>query len=86
MNLIIYVRCDMAFGDIVELSEGTDSESFSKRSLFWAGPNEFLGKNLICVARDGAEVLFARAGQLLTEVKQDLPKVQSIHCLAQHLS
>lgn len=69
---------DSAFGDIVELSDGTDSKLVSKRSLWWVVLNEFLRKNLICVAKDGAAVLSARAGRLLTKVKQDLPKVQSI--------
>ncbi|KAG1930311.1 hypothetical protein F2P79_022396 [Pimephales promelas] len=44
--------------DIVELSEGTDAESMYKslrKSLRQAGlDNEFLGKNLICIATDGA--------------------------------
>lgn len=95
--MIIYVRCDMTgtgevdnvFLDIVELSEGTDAESMYKslrKSLRQAGlDDEFLGKNLICIATDGAAVLTGRVGGLVTKLKQDFPKVQSIHCLAHRL-
>uniref|UniRef100_A0A8C6WVY2 HAT C-terminal dimerisation domain-containing protein n=1 Tax=Neogobius melanostomus TaxID=47308 RepID=A0A8C6WVY2_9GOBI len=95
--MIIYVRCDMTgtgevdnvFLDIVELSEGTDAESIYKslrESLRQAGlDDEFLGKNLICIATDGAAVLTGRVGGLVTKLKQDFPKVQSIHCLAHRL-
>ncbi|XP_048037434.1 E3 SUMO-protein ligase KIAA1586-like [Megalobrama amblycephala] len=95
--MIIYVRCDMTgtgevdnvFLDIVELSEGTDAESMYKslrNSLRQAGlDDEFLGKNLICIATDGAAVLTGRVGGLVTKLKQDFPKVQSIHCLAHRL-
>ncbi|RXN03547.1 E3 SUMO-protein ligase KIAA1586-like [Labeo rohita] len=95
--MIIYVRCNMTgtgevdnvFLDIVELSEGTDAESMYKslrKSLRQAGlDDEFLGKNLICIATDGAAVLTGRVGGLVTKLKQDFPKVQSIHCLAHRL-
>lgn len=95
--MIIYVRCDMTgtgevdnvFLDIVELSEGTDAESMYKslrKSLRQAGlDDDFLGKNLICIATYGAAVLTGRVGGLVTKLKQDFPKVQSIHCLAHRL-
>ena len=44
-----------------------------------------MGENLISIATDGAAVLTGRVGGLVTKLKQDFPKVQSIHCLAHRL-
>ncbi len=71
--LIIYLRCDVTgagdvdnvFLDIVELSEGTDAESYRslRKSLRQAGlDDEFLRKNPISIATDGAAVLSGRVG------------------------
>lgn len=92
--LIIYVRCDVSgkgdvdnvFLDITELTQGTDAESIYnslRQSLRQAGlDDEFLGRNLISIATDGAAVLTSKTTGLIARLKRDFPNIQSIHCLA----
>lgn len=95
--MIIYVRwevtgngnVDNVFFDIVELDQGTDSESLCnalKNSVLAAGMDkEFLRKNLISIATDGAAVLTWRQTGLIGRLKQDFPRLQAVHCLTHHL-
>ncbi|XP_073693982.1 E3 SUMO-protein ligase KIAA1586-like [Garra rufa] len=95
--LIVFIRCDVTgeghvenfFLDLVELKEGTNADSIYKalrESLDEAGLDEkFLQQNLISVASDGASVLTGQKNGVITKLKQDFPRVKSIHCLAHRL-
>ncbi|XP_062376891.1 E3 SUMO-protein ligase KIAA1586-like [Sardina pilchardus] len=95
--MIIYVRCDVTgkgdvdnvFLDIKELAQGTDAESIYnslRETLRGASfDDEFLINNLISIATDGASVLTGKRSGVITRLKQDFPKIQSIHCLCHRL-
>lgn len=94
--MIVYLRCDVTghgdvenvFFDLVEL-EGGDAESLHSalmKSLYGAGLNsDFLKKNFISIATDGAAVLTGRQTGLVERLKRDFPRLQSVHCLAHRL-
>lgn len=95
--LIVYVRCDVSGGgdvdnvflDLVELTEGTDADSIYTsliESFHQAGlDDDFLRRNLISIATDGASVLTGKTNGVIARLKREFPKVQSIHCLAHRL-
>ncbi|KAK1900894.1 E3 SUMO-protein ligase KIAA1586 [Dissostichus eleginoides] len=95
--MILYVRCDVrgkgdvdnVFLDLKELAQGTDAESIYnslREALRDAGfDDEFLFINLISIATDGASVLTGKNCEVIARLKQDFPKIQSIHCLCHRL-
>ncbi|KAK0142236.1 E3 SUMO-protein ligase KIAA1586 [Merluccius polli] len=95
--MIMYVRCDMTgkgdvdnvFLDLKELAQGTDAESIYnslREAICDAGfDDKFLINNLISIATDGASVLTGKRSGVITRLKQDFPKMQSIHCLCHRL-
>ncbi|KAJ4943641.1 hypothetical protein JOQ06_006139 [Pogonophryne albipinna] len=95
--MILYVRCDVTgkgdvdnvFLDLKELAQGTDAESIYnslREALRDAGfDDEFLFINLISIATDGASVLTGKNSGVIARLKQDFPKIQSIHCLCHRL-
>ncbi|XP_063730111.1 E3 SUMO-protein ligase KIAA1586-like [Eleginops maclovinus] len=95
--MIVYVRCDVTgkgdvdnvFLGLKELVEGTDAESIYnslREALRVAGfDDEFLSNNLISIATDGASVLTGKNSGVIARLKQDFPKIQSIHCLCHRL-
>ncbi|KAL2096749.1 hypothetical protein ACEWY4_005956 [Coilia grayii] len=94
--MIIYLRSDVTgngdmenvFFDLIEL-EGGDAEALHSallKSLYSSGLNsDFLKRNLISIATDGAAVLTGRQTGLIERLKRDFPQLQSVHCLAHRL-
>ncbi|KAK1890660.1 E3 SUMO-protein ligase KIAA1586 [Dissostichus eleginoides] len=80
---------DNVFLDLKELAQGTDAESIYnslREALRDAGfDDEFLFINLISIATDGASVLTGKNSGVIARLKQDFPKIQSIHCLCHRL-
>ncbi|XP_062260281.1 E3 SUMO-protein ligase KIAA1586-like [Platichthys flesus] len=94
--MIIYMRCDVTgngdvendFLDIVELEKGDAASIYNalKDSLQKVGIEaEFLKRNFISIATDGAAVLTGRHTGLIQKLQQDFPKLQGVHCLAHRL-
>ncbi|KAF3834440.1 hypothetical protein F7725_025644 [Dissostichus mawsoni] len=87
--MILYVRCDVTgkgdvdnvFLDLKELAQGTDAESIYnslREALRDAGFDDD-------IATDGASVLTGKNSGVIARLKQDFPKIQSIHCLCHRL-
>ncbi|KAL7393830.1 hypothetical protein ABVT39_016718 [Epinephelus coioides] len=92
--MIIFIRCDVTgdgdvdniFLELVELKDGTDADSIYnalRKSLQDAGfDDDFLQRNPISIAADGASVLTGYKNGVIAKLKRDFPNVKSIHSLA----
>lgn len=92
--MIIFIRCDVTgdgdadniFLELVELKDGTDADSIYnalRKSLQDAGfDDDFLQRNPISIAADGASVLIGYKNGVIAKLKRDFPNVKSIHSLA----